>query len=376
MDSFRGKERVAMAGSTSDFNAFVGRQIAAARKAAKITQDALSERLGCKDRQIFSNIEKGIRKVKPEELGILMEVLNKPVDYFTDPYQLPEGQHFSWRAESEEAIRECEPKAKGVVTSYRRFADLTGKGLVPIIPRLALTPGSSYEDAMAIAEKLAGFLDLNQTSGYARAEKACEKLQIEIFYLDAPNEVSGSSVFLDDFCALFINRNHPETRRNFSLAHELFHVLTWNMFLPEHFSPEDQGITGKRSEQLANKFALALIIPIDDIADRWNRFNGTDLKGWIENTAEELHVSAPALFWRLVNLGKLRADEYPEDLHAPHGDNRPKPPPYSRKFAEMMCEVFERGDVSVRKTAKTLGCTFEYLQEVFSAHHIEAPFEL
>ncbi len=42
----------------------------------------------------------------------------------------------------------------------------------------------------------------------------------------------------------------------------------------------------------------------------------------------------------------------------------------------MMHRVFEDGDVSVRKTAKTLGCTFEYLEEVFSSHHLEAPFEL
>ncbi len=365
-----------MSGSSPDFNIFIGRQIASARKTAKVTQDELSARLGFKDRQILSNIEKGIRKVKPEELGIIMEVLHKPVDYFSDPYQLPDDQLFSWRADSPEALAESAPKAKGVVAAYRRFSQITQESPTPIIPRLALTPKSSYEDVMAIAEQLVGFLGLRNIPGHQRAEAACKKLNIEIFYLDLPDGASGASLLLDDFRALFINRNHPETRRNFSLAHELFHVLTWNTFTPEYFSPEDQGKAHKRSEQLANKFASALLIPEEDVSNRWKKFDGTNLKQWLEKTADEFSASPPALFWRLVNLGQLKASEYPATLPSPHSDGKPKPAAYSKKFATMMHRVFEDGDVSVRKTAKTLGCTFEYLEEVFSSHHLEAPFEL
>jgi len=365
-----------MAGTSTNFNVFVGKQVAAARKSAKVTQEELSNKLGFKDRQILSNIEKGLRKVKPSELEIIMDLLKKPFEYFSDPYQLPDNQLFSWRANTEDAVTESEPKAKGVVSVYRRFADLTDKNLTPIIPRLALTSKSSYEDVLAIAEHLVGFLDIEKFPGHARAEAACKKLKIEIFYLDIPDEVSGASLLLDDFCALFINRTHPETRRNFSLAHELFHVLTWDTFRPEHFSPEDQGKAQKRSEQLANKFASALIIPADDITNRWERFDGNNLKQWIEETAETLCVSASALFWRLVNLGELKASDLPKDLHAPHQDTASPPAAYSKKFAEMMLNVFESGDVSVRKTAKTLGCTFEDLEEVFSSHNLKTPFEL
>ena len=365
-----------MTGTSADFNVFIGRQIAAARKSAKVTQGELSNKLGFKDRQILSNIEKGLRKVKPSELEIVMGLLNKPFEYFSDPYQLPDNQLFSWRANTADAVKESEPKAKGAVTVYRRFADLTGKSLTPIIPRLALNPKSSYEDVLDIAEHLVGFLGIEKLPGHARAEAACKKLKIEIFYLDIPNEASGASLLLDDFCALFINRTHPETRRNFSLAHELFHVLTWDIFRPEHFSPEDQGKAQKRSEQLANKFASALIIPVDDITNRWEKFNGNNLKQWIEETAETLCVSAPALFWRLVNLGELKASDLPSDLHAPHQDDKSPPPAYSEKFANMMHQVFEQGDVSVRKAAKTLGCTFEYLEDVLSSYELKAPFEL
>ncbi len=365
-----------MTAVSHDLTKFIGEQIATARKAAKITQEDLSEKLGFKDRQILSNIEKGIRKLKPEELAVIMEVLGKPIDYFTDPYQLPDNQLFSWRAQSEEAIKQCEPQAKGLISSYRRFARITGEGLVPIIPRLALTPKSSYEDAMDIAGQLAAFLELEKIPGHERAEAACKKLNIEIFYMDLPDEISGSSVLLDDFGAVFINRNHPQGRRNFSLAHELFHVLTWDTFRPEYFAPAEEGKSKKRSEQLADKFASALLIPEPALSERWSRFDGADLKGWIESTADELHISPPALFWRLVNLGELKPADLPINLLAPHADHNPAPPAYSDKFARMMFQVFERGAVSVRKTAKTLGCTFEYLQEVFSSHKLEVPFEL
>jgi len=365
-----------MTETSTNFNTFVGRQIAAARKSAKLTQDELSNKLGFKDRQILSNIEKGLRKVKPSELEIIMALLNKPFEYFSDPYQLPDNQLFSWRANTADAVKESEPKAKGAVTVYRRFADLTNKGLTPIIPRLALNPSSSFEDVLAIAEQLVSFLKIGDLPGYARAEAACEQLNIEIFYLDIPDDASGASLLLDDFCALFINRKHPAARRNFSLAHELFHVLTWDTFRPEHFSPEDQGQTRKRSEQLANNFASAMILPKNEILELWKPFDDGDLKAWLETTALDLKVSPPALFWRLVNLGELKRDDYPKDLETPYSDNAQPPAAYSKRLADMMLQVFKQGDVSVRKTAKTLGCTFEYLEDVFSSHNLEAPFEL
>lgn len=365
-----------MNSSSVNFNAFVGRQIAAARKAEKVTQDELSAKLGFKDRQILSNLEKGIRKAKPNELEVIIETLNRPLEYFSDPYQLPANQLFSWRATSEEKSRECEPAARGLISSYRRFAQLTDEKLSPILPRLALTPDSSYEDALEIADTLSSFLGITNLPGHQRAEAACKKLKVEIFHMNFPDEVSGSSVLFDDFAALFINRNHPEGRRNFSLAHELFHVLTWDTFRPEHFAPEEVEKANKRSEQLANKFASALIIPENEALGRWNQFDGSHLKEWIEDTAEDLHASPPALFWRLVNLNKLKPDDYPEELHAPLSDTKIKPPPYSETFVRMMKQVFESGLVSVRKTTKTLECTFEDLEEVFSAYQMETPFEL
>ena len=364
-----------MSEKSLDLNKFIGRQIAGARKAAKITQDELSAKLGFKDRQILSNIEKGIRKVKPEELCILMETLNQSLDYFSDPYQLPADQLFSWRAKTEEDSKNSEPQARGLISSYRRFAQLTGEGLSPLLPRLTLTSKSSYEDAMNIADALSSFLEMENIAGHKRAEEACRKLKIEIFYMNLSDDVSGSSVLLNDFGALFVNRNHPEGRRYFSLAHELFHVLTWDTFRPESFSPEEVENAHKRSEQLANKFASALLLPKAEITERWNQFNGDHLKTWIEDTANELHASPPALFWRLVNLEKLKPDDYPDDLHAPT-EPEEKPAVYSPKFMRMMQKVFESGDASVRKVAKTMECTFEDLEEAFASHQLEAPFEL
>lgn len=364
-----------MKDSSTSLNEFIGSQIAAARKSQGITQVELSAKLDFKDRQILSNIEKGIRKVHPNELEIIMGELNKPFEYFSDPYQLPDKPLFSWRA-PEAAAKESEPVAKGLVSAYRRFSDITGTDLTPIIPRLALTSKSSYEDARGITEHLAKFLQLENVPGHARARVACEKLNIEIFYLDIPDAASGASLLLEDFCALFINRSHPETRRNFSLAHELFHILTWDVFPPERFFPEDESKRKVRSEYMADNFAAALIIPLDDIKVRWDRYDGKNLQLWLEETASDLLVSASALFWRLVNIGELKASDRPESLHAPHSDNQPKPAPYSKKFVEMMLTIFENGDVSVRKVAKLLGCTPDYLEGVFSSYKLEAPFEL
>ncbi|MBN2684117.1 MAG: ImmA/IrrE family metallo-endopeptidase, partial [Pontiellaceae bacterium] len=141
---------------------------------------------------------------------------------------------------------------------------------------------------------------------------------------------------------------------------------------PDHYEEERQS----RSEHMADNFAAALIMPYDEFYSRWKQFDESNLKKWLEETASELAVSAHALFWRLVNLGELKKADLPEHLEAPFHDQKPRPAIYSEKFVRMMKSVFERGDVSVRKVATMLDCSFEQLEDAFASYNLEAPFEL
>ena len=83
-----------MGDATLNFNTFVGGRIAEARETARMTQRQLASKLGFKERQILSNIEKGLRQVTRDELLKLTELLNRSLDFFTDPY-LPTSPYLS-----------------------------------------------------------------------------------------------------------------------------------------------------------------------------------------------------------------------------------------------------------------------------------------
>ena len=51
---------------------------------------------------------------------------------------------------------------------------------------------------------------------------------------------------------ILVNRREPTGRRNFDLAHELFHLLTWDSMPPDRVEPtEVPGMKGNRVERLA-----------------------------------------------------------------------------------------------------------------------------
>ena len=357
----------------------IGRRIASARKKQQITQAELSQALGLKDRQILSNIEKGSRKITPKELAVAMKRLDETLEYFTDPYQLDETQPFSWRTSDQQVATQYEPTARNLVATYKRLADLTRKNRAFIIPQLAVTEKSDYDDISAIADSLATeWWGADDTvPAFALMDKITDDLRVETFFLNMPDQISGSSIWIGDFCAIFVNRKHSLGRQSFSIAHELFHVLTWNTFHPSRFASAEWEEVSARSEKLANRFASSLLLPDYVLPEMPRKQTKEARKLWLEEESDALGVSPDALFWRFVSNGRLKkADKHPE-LKAPRyctPDERPKP--FSERFVDILNLALENGDISVRKVLSLLQCDVEDLEGVFRAHNIPAPFAI
>ena len=54
-----------------------------------------------------------------------------------------------------------------------------------------------------------------------------------VLLVDMPKGISGVACQIPGADSILINRKDSEGRRNFDLAHELFHVLTWDALPPE-----------------------------------------------------------------------------------------------------------------------------------------------
>lgn len=68
------------------FQYLVSKRIQKARKCAGMSQGELAKRMRFKNRQTVSDIERCLRKIDTDELMKLIEIFDKCLEYFTDPY--------------------------------------------------------------------------------------------------------------------------------------------------------------------------------------------------------------------------------------------------------------------------------------------------
>lgn len=399
----------------------IGARIKALREERKLSQDELARLFGFKDRQTVSAIETGERRVTAEELLLAVEKLGASLDYFTDPFQLAGEGKFSWRRDPKvgpESILAFERIAGGWIAANRSLAGQIGRQGPIMRHALKLTPKSSFEEAGAAGERFAKDFELGPVPAEKLPEAMEQKLGILVLMADAIDGVSGAACRLPDLDVVLINRHEVAGRRNFDLAHELFHILTWDAMPPEHL--EEATETSKiRVEQLANSFASALLMPeailrdlgVDQINPpprlersslppgvmglQISRFEGpmgrasrdastsdrNVLVRWLKETADRLQVTTTALKWRLVALNLLepsRARAISADaLRKPRRTAAGEPPPlFSKPFMDVLGRAIDEGRVSARRVADLLHLTIEDLRNLFDRYSVEAPLDL
>lgn len=356
------------------------RRIRIARERAGLTQAQLSERLGFNDRQTLSAIEAGQRKITAEELLQFMQVLGVDLDFLTDPFLLIGEPRFSWRAKDAPATLDAfEEKVRPLVGLYRRLGTDLGATSPTLIPQLPLDTNSRYEDAAIAAEKLAAEWKLGDVPATRLLPAAEEKLNLLVLMIDAPAEVSGAALALNDLPVILVNRKEPEGRRNYDFAHELFHILTWRaMPPPERDVINPSGYKAKRVEQLAESFGAALLMP-EQTMQRLaaERPADSELHDWVRTTSTALSVSGQAFYYRLKNLGLLKdGDGWMEPDRLVRADEGAKPKLYSRRFLERLHAGIAGGHVSVRRTVRLMDFTVEDLADLFRDYGLEPPFGL
>ena len=370
-------------------NNLISRRLKHAREMRDLTQAQLSEKLGFKDRQTVAAIEAGQRRLSADELVRAMQVLGVDLDFFTDSFRLVGEAAFSWRTDQRattEHLGKFEEQAGRWIATYRRLGEDQGVKTPILQPRLALTERSSFEDAMAAGEKLGADWQLGDQPALKLESAIRERLGALVLYVDAPAGISGSACQSPGLNAILINRKELEGRRHFDLAHECFHLLTWEQMQPEYREPIEGDYRGKgrhkRIEQLADNFAAALLMPERALLPFWQARGKQDIHGWLNRSATTFLVSAKALKWRLINLGWLSKPEQSEINDAKLTANgRPKkdqasPKLFGADFVSRLHTALSKGDLSVRRAASLLALTIEDLAELFRDHGLTVPFDL
>ncbi len=366
-------------------NRLIGARLKALRQAKGLSQDDLARLFGFKDRQTVSAIETGLRGVAASELLLAMEKLAVPLEYFTDPYRLDGEALFSWRQTDvpQEQLSDYETTAGRWIAAYRVLARQVGSNTPLMRHALGLTKHSTFEEAMDHGERFVAELDLGAVPAARLGTIMEQQLGILVLMVDAPAGISGAACRLPDLDAVLIARTEVDGRRNFDLAHELFHILTWDAMPPEH-AEDAVDVGGNRVEQLANNFAAAVLMPKDSLRryGDWASLEMSALIARLNAAADELHVTSSALRWRLVALRELtkkKAREIPEDALRNNGrpmSTHTPPTLFSKAFADVLSAAIDQGHLSVRRASALIGLAIEDMQDIFTAHGVRHAIEL
>jgi len=336
------------------------KRIVAARLAAGFSISEAAQKLGFKNYQTLSAIEKGARKINAHELIIIARLYGRSLDYFlesdvaADPIPL-------WRKTKKTDVNQVQRQFLSFLENYSNLEQLLGlrrrwKDVQKNYDRDDFSV-NGFEKADKLGVEIHNYLDLGSRPSFNLLNVLENKLRFKILHLHLGDGVSGASVVDNTLgVGILINANDAPWRRNFDLAHELFHVITWNVFSPEEIG---NGTKKTRPEQYADIFASSLLLPEAHLRDALKETvtdNKLRLIDIIE-LAKDFSVSTEAVLWRLVNLKilkKVQAQKVLDNQEFRDLDhnmrrklyNKDRPSKFPSRFISLACRCLMEGKIS------------------------------
>ena len=293
----------------TDVQGEVAERIRRERERLGLSQQELARRVGLSAAQTVSAIENGERAVKVVELVRLAAALHLGVnDLLVGVLERP---YVLWRERPADDARrlEIESELLELCRNYSLAEEWVGAALPPSLPSAPVPPAPKDYDAVAgLAERTRNALDLGVRPAAVLATVLEETAGVKVFY---QRDLPGAAACLRGpaSAAIVVNAAEPAGRRHYSIAHELFHLITWDVLPPAALSQRLS--LWQTTEQLANAFASALLLPSEDLLARVaaRRQSGELQPGDWAELAREYEVSLDALVWRLVNLRLLTREQ-------------------------------------------------------------------
>ena len=365
----------------------IGSRLKAARERSGLTQQQLADAVGLRHRQTVASIESGERRLSASELIHIMPVLGVDLDYFTDPFRLVGEGQFSFRTSAgvePQVLDRFEQRAGMWIATYRELSREEGHPPRWLGYKLNLSADSSFEDAQAAGEAAVEAWGLGPRPAKRLRSVMEDRLHVLVLHVDMPLGVSGAASRVPGLNCALINRQESAGRRNFDLAHELFHLLTWDALPPERATVVNRRGRGKqwRVEKLAENFAAALLMPAPVLKPAWDSAaDAGDMHDRINKVASQFRVSSQACKWRLFNLDLLSKSELDGiDDWRLSGNGRARcegqeRPLFGASFVERLSVALDGGRLSVKRAAALLGVSVTLLAEILHAYGHETYFE-
>jgi len=364
-----------------DLRTRLGNRIRSARTALGFTQQKLSEEAGLPAPQVVSQIEKGEREVKAWELVNIARVLRVDIGQLLRIEEPSTRAVVLWRQQPGENRTILEAEFMQACERYALLERLCGHCGEADLPSWSEnTTRMRYEQAELLANTTREQFGLGSRPSHALLGVLEDRYGVKVWHRRLGIDGSAACSRGDVGAAVLLNADEVPWRRTFSLAHELFHLLTWKEV--EEDAPADDSAASERTEQCANAFAAALLLPADSIRRTWARRTegGTMHEVDIVEIAREYDVSADALLYRLQNLSllspeavaKLRQNDAFRRLDR---STRPpawaEPPDPPERYVRLAFTAFQKGSLSRARLAELLGVSIADLNDTLQEYGLD-----
>lgn len=292
-----------------------------ARESLGLTLKEVAAEMGFTNYQTLMSIESGKREIKAWELVKLARIYYRDIGYFLEDKESTRIPSVLWRKGSASA------KASIYERRFLKYCKNYGQieGLAGTTPTKKFKPIQCKKEdflTFGFVDRLAN--DYYDMLGLGSRPACCiyrildERFGVKILFLSMGKEGSGGSTIGEFGPAILINAGDAPWRRNFDLAHEFFHIITWGAFDAEEiFDLLDKGKS--KVEMWADAFAATLLLPQKEVSEGFEERTKNGKVSYFDcvELAREFEVSVDAFLWRLVNLGMIKRGEVERVLKDP-----------------------------------------------------------
>jgi XRE family transcriptional regulator, fatty acid utilization regulator len=361
----------------------IGQRLRERRDRLKLTLADLSSKAGVGVSSL-SEFENEKREPTVSQLKKLATAMETDVAEFLSPVALRE-QTVRWRKKPTNA-EETEARFLKLCRQYRdleRWADEEK----PVQLRKADRFPSTWAEASALARQVRNEMQLGDRPGLTLQRKLEDEYGLKTFNLRIePSGTAACTADPDYGHAVLLNSLNSRARRTFDLAHELFHLLTW-----ETANSAANSLSDEAEEKLADRFAAALLLPetpLREAVDRRTKSERRISVGSISELAKDFGVSIDALVWGMHEVYGWRDQEGTKSLIArvrnlatPYealtADDQENSSELPDRYRRLAIQALRSGEISVGRFAEYMGLrrweAMKYADEALGDETISLP---
>jgi len=350
----------------------IAKQLQKARELLQLAPQEVASELNISAQDIL-DWENGKSQPKVSLLERLAELYGREIDYFLKETPAP-PENVEFRGRPRQSLKELPKEAKIVLANFDELCR-TAFEIEKLLGKkreIKLSYFKESESPEVVAYSLRKtFNAFDRPIPDLRI--ALEHEGVRIFELPVLEDAfSGFSYWHSDYgpCIL-LNAAELKGRKNFTLAHEIAHLLYKHgsslCYISLEFREPLRGLENK-----ANQVAVALLLPKSGVIEDFRKRNLSRRPSEKDLIlmASKWGASIQALGYRLENLGLIEKEVTDKFFESkPKYFRRPKTPTWQRLlgkgFVEATFEAYQKGLITSGKLAHSLGITIrEALKEI------------